>query len=121
MYMAASQAGSLKVITGRDGEGRLGASAFIFTAPHPHYACICASLPLLYVDPAYRNGREGINLIKVVEYIAEQAGAQMLYTHGGIHNGVSKLFEFLKYDDFGRYFVKVLAKGDSLAPIFKEE
>jgi len=40
----------------------------------------------------------------------------MMMTHGGVHNGVYRLFEAMKYQDFGRYFVKVI--GDT-TPVFK--
>lgn len=114
-YLLAQQTGRLKVLCGRIG-GELKAGAFIVITPHPHYACIAASLPLLFVAPEYRKGREGLRLVKLAEEEAVKCGAQMMMTHGGVHNGVYKLFEFMKYEDFGRYFVKVI--GDT-KPVFK--
>lgn len=114
-YMLAQNTGRLKVLCGRV-EGVLKTGAFIVITPHPHYACIAASLPLLFVHPDYRRGREGLRIVKLAEEEAIKAGAQMMMTHGGVHNGVYKLFEHLGYDDFGRYFVKVI--GDT-TPIFK--
>jgi hypothetical protein len=115
MYMMAQQMGKLKVICGR-ADGVLKAGAFIVISPHPHYACIAASLPLLFVDPGYRKGREGLRLVKLAEKEAAKSGAQLMMTHGGVHNGVYKLFEFMDYRDFGRYFVKLI--GDK-KPVFK--
>lgn len=117
-YLIAQQTGRLKVIVGRD-KGVLKAGAVVVLGPHPHYACIAASLPLLFVHPDFRRGREGMALIKRAEEEAGLAGAQLMMTHGGSHNGVHKLFEFLQYDDFGRYFVKVLP-GSNPNPVFKE-
>jgi len=114
-YMLAQQTGRLRVLCGRV-EGVLKAGAFIIITPHPHYACIAASLPLLFVHPDYRKGREGLRLVKLAEGEARNAGAQMMMTHGGVHNGVYRLFEAMKYQDFGRYFVKVI--GDT-TPVFK--
>jgi len=114
-YMLAQQTGKLRVLCGRV-EGVLKAGAFIIITPHPHYACIAASLPLLFVHPDYRKGREGLRLVKLAEGEARNAGAQMMMTHGGVHNGVYRLFEAMKYQDFGRYFVKVI--GDT-TPVFK--
>ena len=37
-------------------------------------------------------------------------------THGGVHNDVYKLFEFLGFKDFGRYFVMKIA---DTPPVFK--
>lgn len=114
-YMLAQQTGKLRVLCGRI-DGKLKAGAFIVITPHPHYACIAASLPLLFVDPEYRRGTEGIRLVRRAEEEAAKAGAQLMMTHGGVHNGVYRLFEALKYEDFGRYFVKVI--GDT-EPVFK--
>jgi GNAT superfamily N-acetyltransferase len=115
-YLIAQQTGKLKVVVGRQA-GILKAGAFIVITPHPHYACIAASLPLLFVDPVFRKGREGLRLVQRAEEEAVKAGAQMMMTHGGVHNGVYRLFEALKYEDFGRYFVKVIGAGK---PVFKE-
>ena len=120
VYMTTQENGSLKIVCGRNDENQLKAVAFVLITNHPHYACICASLPLLWVAPDARKGREGINLIKVAEGVAQMSGAQMMITHGGIHNNVAKIFEFMKYDDFGRYFVKVLPNGpNGVKPVFK--
>ena len=114
-YKIAQTAGRLKVICGR-ADGELKAGCFIVFGPHPHWACYAASLPLLFVDPSYRKGREGIRLVKLAEEEAIKSGAQMMMTHGGVHNGVYRLFEALKYGDAGRYFIKVI--GDT-EPKFK--
>jgi GNAT superfamily N-acetyltransferase len=114
-YMLAQQTGRLIVICARVG-GVLKAGCFVVTTPHPHYACIASGLPLLFVHPDYRKGREGLRLVKMAEEEASKVGAQLMMTHGGVHNGVYKLFEFMKYKDFGRYFVKII--GDT-TPVFK--
>jgi hypothetical protein len=120
-YMSAHFNGSLKVISGRE-NGDLKAIAFVLMTLHPHYACLCASMALLYLVPECRKGREGIRLIRFAEKTAESSGAQMILTHGGVHNSIYKVFEFMKYDDFGRYFVKVLPNGpNGLNPIFKNK
>ena len=115
-YLNAQKAGKLKVIACRV-DGLLKAGAFVVITPHPHYACIAASLPLLFVHPEYRRGREGIRLVKLAEEEGVKSGAQLMMTHGGVHNEVCKLFEYLEYGDAGRYFVKVI--GDT-TPRFKE-
>ena len=120
-YRLLQEAGRLKVICGRDDKDELKAIAFILIAPHPHYSCILASIPLIYLVKESRNGREGMKLIKAVEHVSESSGAQLLITHGGIHNDVAKIFEFMKYDDFGRYFVKKLNSRNGENPIFKGE
>ncbi len=114
-YLMAQEKGCLKVLCGRVG-GILVAGAFIVITPHPHYACIAASLPLLFVLPEFRRGREGWRLVQRAEEEAKKSGAQLIMTHGGVHNGVYRLFEAMHYDDFGRYFVKVI--GDT-KPVFK--
>lgn len=121
MYLGLEAKGALRVVCGRDAAGSLAAGAIVPITPHPHYACILASLPLLFVHPDYRRGREGMRLVKKAEEEAEKAGAQLMMTHGGVHNGVYRLFEFLRYSDFGRYFVKVLRNGpNGTTPIYKE-
>lgn len=115
-YLLAQQTGRLKVICGR-ADGALKAGAFIVITPHPHYACIAASLPLLFVHPDFRKSRLGFALVKMAEEEAAKAGAQVLFTHGGVHNGVARLFEALHYSDYGRYFFKTI--GDNEEPVFK--
>lgn len=114
-YRLAQEKGFLKVICGRV-DGVLKAGTFIVIAPHSHYACISASLPLLFVHPDYRKGREGLRLVKLAIEEAFNSGAQMMMTHGGVHNDVYRLFEHLGFSDFGRYFVKTI--GDT-KPVFK--
>jgi GNAT superfamily N-acetyltransferase len=114
-YLLAQQTGRLKCLIGR-ADGVLVAGTFIVIGPHPHYACILASLPLLFARPEYRRGREGLRLVKLAEEESRKAGAQLMMTHGGAHNGVYRLFEFLKYALFGYYYVKVI--GDT-KPVFK--
>lgn len=116
-YLRAEELGRLRFVVGRE-EGEVRGGAFIVLGPHPHYACISASLPLLFIHPDQRYGREGFRLLKLAEDTAAKAGAQMLMTHGGIHNGVAKLFEATHYQDFGRYFVKVIG---SAKPVFKKD
>lgn len=115
MYLTAQERGMLRVITGRDA-GVLKGGSVIVIGPHPHYACVSASLPLLFIDPEYRRGREGLKLVRMSEQVASEAGAQLMMTHGGVHNGVFRLFEFMEYQDFGRYFVKRIA---DTPPVFK--
>jgi GNAT superfamily N-acetyltransferase len=120
-YLSLESQGMLRVLCGRDSERALKGGAVVTITPHPHYACILASLPLLFIDPAYRRGREGLRLVKMAEDVAAEAGAQLMMTHGGAHNGVYRLFEHLNYNDFGRYFVKVLANSMSgTEPVFKK-
>ena len=81
-YLMAQDRGCLKVLIGRV-NGELKAGVFIVITPHPHYACISASLPLLFVHPDFRRGREGIRLVKLAEELAVKSGAQLMMTHGG--------------------------------------
>jgi GNAT superfamily N-acetyltransferase len=114
-YLLAQDKGCIKVICGRV-NGGLKAGVFIVITPHPHYACIGASLPLLFVHPEYRRGREGLRLVKLAEEEAVKAGAQVMFTHGGVHNGVARLFEGMDYLDYGRYFFK---KIQDTEPVYK--
>jgi GNAT superfamily N-acetyltransferase len=115
-YLLAQQTGKLKVLIARVA-GKVKAGAFIVITPHPHYACIAASLPLLFVHPEYRRGREGLRLVRAAEDVAIENGAQLMMTHGGTHNNVYRLFEAMDYQDFGRYFVKVI--GENKRPFYK--
>jgi GNAT superfamily N-acetyltransferase len=116
-YLIAQQAGKLKVICGRI-DGKLKAGTFVVITPHPHYACISASLPLLFVDPEYRRGREGVRLVRMAIEESKKSGAQLMMSHGGVHNDVYKLFEYLGFSDYGRYFVMQI--GDT-NPVFKDK
>ncbi len=116
-YITAQKMSMLRVIVARE-SGQMAGAAFEIIAPDPHFACITASLPMLYLKPEHRKGYAGVRLIKLAEQYAVEGGAQELMTHGGIHNDVSRLFENMGYFDWGRYFVKNL-KGSSPYPVFK--
>lgn len=121
-YKMLQQKNVLHIICGRDDKGNLKATAFIMVTPHPHYACIVATLPLIFIAREARKGREGIRFIKLVEKTAEEHGAQMVLAQGGTHNGVARIFDFMKYGELGRYFIKVLGHGpNGLNPVFKGE
>ena len=120
-YRVLQDKGWLKIITARDEKGELMGGAFSVICPHQHYACIMASIPLLYLHPSHRKGREGVRLVKMIEKVSTEAGAQLIMTHGGMHNNVYRLFEGMDYRDFGRYFIKVSEEGPhGLKPIYKE-
>jgi GNAT superfamily N-acetyltransferase len=122
LYAALEKAGRLRIVAGRNDRGRLKAAAIVVVAPHPHYACVCGSVPLLFLHPDYRKGSEGVRLVRLAERAAQGAGAQLMMTHGGMHNGVYRLFEGMHYADFGRYYVKVLKDGpNGTAPLFKNK
>lgn len=129
MYDALSLAGLLIVVVGRDqaghpgpGLGRLKGFALSVLGPHPHYACIYATVPLLFLHPDYRKGMEGMRLARLIERESEKAGAQLIMTHGGMHNRVYRLFEGMKYSDFGKYYVKVLTGNpNGMRPVFKNK
>lgn len=119
-YLKLELMGALRVIAVRDAAGALAGGAVLTITPHPHYACIVAALPLLFIHPDHRHGRAGLRLVKLAEAEAEKAGAQLLMTHGGVHNNVARIFDHLDFRDFGRYFVKVLPNGPlGTAPVFK--
>jgi|GEM_PF-503835 GNAT superfamily N-acetyltransferase len=120
-YRALDAAGFLRIVIGRNERGQLKAGVVVVIGPHPHYACIYGTVPLLFLHPDYRKGSEGMRLVRLAERAAEKAGAQLLMTHGGMHNGVYRLFEGMHYQDFGKYYVKVLKEGpNGVKPVFKQ-
>ena len=122
LYKGLENAGRLRVTVGRNDTGQVKAFAVVVLGPHPHYACIQGTVPLLFLHPDYRKGSEGMRLVRLLEKSAEEAGAQIIVTHGGMHNGVYRLFEGMHYQDFGRYYVKVKGEGPhGLTPIFKKK
>jgi GNAT superfamily N-acetyltransferase len=122
MYKTLEAAGRLRVIVGRNDRWQVKAFAVVVLGPHAHYACIQGTVPLLFLHPDYRKGSEGIRLVRLLEKAAEEAGAQIIVTHGGMHNGVYRLFEGMHYQDFGRYYVKVKGEGpNGLTPVFKDK
>lgn len=120
LYKGLEDTGRLRVTVGRNDRGQVKAFCVVVLGPHAHYACIQGTVPLLFLHPDYRKGAEGMRLVRLSERAAEKAGAQLFVTHGGMHNGVYRLFEGMHYQDFGRYFVKVLPDGpNGTKPIFK--
>jgi hypothetical protein len=83
---------------------------------------MCATIPLFFLHPDFRKGMEGVRLRNLTEKLAGDSGAQLIVTHGGQHNNVYKLYEHGHYQDFGRYYVKVLPNGPlGTAPVFKRQ
>ncbi len=122
LYKGLADVGRLRVIVGRNERWQVKAFAVVIVAPHPHYACIHGTVPLLFLHPDYRRGSEGMRVVRLLEKAAEDAGAQIIVTHGGMHNGVYRLFEGMHYQDFGRYYVKVKGEGpNGLTPVFKKK
>ncbi len=122
LYEGLQGAGRLRVVAGRDARGRLKAFGVIVIGPHPHYACVYGTVPLVFLHPDFRKGPEGMRLVRICERAAEGAGAQLLMTHGGMHNGVYRLFEGMHYADFGKYYVKVLKNGpNGTSPVYKKD
>jgi hypothetical protein len=120
LYKGLEGADRLRVIVGRNDRRQVKAFSVVVLGPHTHYACIQGTVPLLFLHPDYRKGSEGIRLVRLLEKAAEGAGAQIVITHGGMHNGVYRLFEGMHYQDFGRYYVKVKGEGpNGLTAIFK--
>jgi hypothetical protein len=121
LYAAVAKIGRLRIVVGRNEEGDVKAFGVVGTGPHPHYACITGNVPMLFLHPDYRKGYEGIRLVRLLEKAAEEAGSQIILTHGGMHNGVYRLFEGMHYQTFGMYYVKVLGNGpNGLTPVFKD-
>lgn len=121
LYAALEQTGRLRVLVGRNETDQVKAFCVVILGPHAHYACIQGTVPLLFLHPDYRKGAEGMRLVRLAEKAAEIAGAQLFVTHGGMHNGVYRLFEGMHYKDFGKYYVKVLENGPhATRPVFKE-
>ena len=121
LYRSLQEGGRLRIVVGRNDRGQMKAFAVVVLGPHAHYACIYGTVPLLFLHPDYRKGSEGMRLVRLAERAAEKAGAQLLMTHGGMHNGVYRLFEGMHYQDFGKYYVKVLKEGpNGVKPVFKQ-
>jgi len=110
-YLMAQRIGNLIIITARDRGNVLRGAAVTVIMPDMHYACISASIPMVFLDPAYRKGFDGVKLIHMAEHEACSRGAQLISTHGGIHTGVYRLFQALDYKNFGMYFTKILPDG----------
>jgi hypothetical protein len=122
LYKGLQDAGRLRIIVGRNDRRQVKAFAVVVLGPHAHYACIQGTVPLLFLHPDYRCGSEGMRLVRLLEKAAEEAGAQIIVTHGGMHNGVYRLFEGMHYQDFGRYYVKIKANGpNGLKSVFKKK
>jgi hypothetical protein len=122
MYKDMASKDRLRIMAGRTEDGQLKAFSVAIIGPHPHYACIFATIPLFFLHPDFRKGMEGVRLRNVTEKLAADSGAQLILLHGGHHNNVAKLFEAGHFQDFGQYFVKVLPDGPlGTRPVYKTQ
>lgn len=80
-YFQLQRNGALRIWTSRL-EGALIGYLAVFVAPNLHYAdSLCASQDVLYVDPAHRGGRLGMDMIQHAEHCLRAEGCQVFVQH----------------------------------------
>ncbi len=112
-YLALEEADALRIYTIR-GEGRqiLGYSVFI-VGFNPHYQwSLQANEDVLYVDPQFRKGRLGIELIKQSEAALKEEGVEVVYHHVKLaHPALGVLLERQGYQAIETIYTKRLERA----------
>lgn len=86
-YRRVEASGCLRVYTARLGSpapdrGRLIGYLAVFVHPNLHYSSsLCANQDVLFIDPAHRGSRAGVNLIKYAHDQLRSEGVQVLSQH----------------------------------------
>ncbi len=96
-YRALENTQSLLALVAYRGEEVIGYS-ISFIGPHLHYSGLrYAQNDALYVAPAHRGGRLGLNLIRKTEALAKARGARMMLWHAKLDTTLEKLMPRLGY------------------------
>lgn len=77
-YRAFAKAGILRALLAYDGPKIVGYSTNIVVSALHHSHVIMAQNDLLYLHPDYRNGKQGLRLIRETEAMVKRAGASIL-------------------------------------------
>lgn len=97
-YEALAAAGALVIVGAYVGDRMVG-YAMSFATTHLHYVGLvsCAN-DVLYVDPAYRKGRLGLQLIYETERLARERGAKIITWHAKEGTSLQALLPRLGYE-----------------------
>lgn len=79
------QAGHFRAFTARDGKTLAGWVAFVL-APYTHHRdTLFAKVDNYFLDPRYRHGQTGLNLLRRAFAAIEAAGAEIIIVHRKLH------------------------------------
>jgi GNAT superfamily N-acetyltransferase len=107
-YETQEAAGALRIVVARH-QGRIIGYWLGFVRPHFHYrTSLSAYTDIYYVDPAYRQGGVGRDLIRFVDRSLKQQGVQKVFTATKVHLDHSALFESEGYARTEYLFTKLL-------------
>ncbi len=105
-YFAAEQRGELHIVTARS-DGKVAGYYVAFVRPHLHYVhSLSAITDIYYLMPELRQGRNGIRLFTEAERTLKQRGVQRVFSGTKKHNDMSKIFEYLGWQETERLYVK---------------
>ena len=96
IYETLERAGSLITLGAFDGDTMVGYSVAIL-GPHLHYGFTYAHHDMLYVAPAHRQGRLGLQLIRETEREAKARGARCVTWHVKPGSALDKILGRLGY------------------------
>jgi len=107
-YQQAYDAGNMLICTARD-EGILIGYSVFFVHSHLHYKeNLFAVQDILFIDPAYRNSRAGIGVIRFSEQVLKESGVSVVMHHMKTAHDFSPLMERLGYDFVEKIYSKRL-------------
>ena len=108
-YRALEVAGALRIFAARHEDQLVGYAVFI-TSPNAHYtSSLCAAQDVLYVDPAHRRGRVGLNLVRFAEAELRRLGVQVVTQHVKVaHPALGRLLEHENYTMVEHVYAKRL-------------
>lgn len=97
-YLKCEENGNLRIYTVRFDHKLIGYACF-FVTPHAHYVNSLQALQdVLYLDPEYRAGRIGLNLIRFSEDELRGDGVQVVHQHVKLaHPTLGRILERLGY------------------------
>ena len=109
-YERLSDAGQLLAFTVRDRGALVGYAAYLVT-PSMHYGILQAQQDVIYLDPEYRRGRIGLNLIRYSEGVLRSKGVELIYQHVKLaHPQLGRLLEHTGYTLMDQIWVKRLGE-----------
>lgn len=98
----------IHLVTVRDGSKLVGYH-LSFVMPHLHYRkSLTATTDIYFLDPAYRKGRAGLDLLKFMEKSLKDIGVERIYMMTKTNLNRGKILERLGYSEKEHIYTKMI-------------
>jgi hypothetical protein len=106
-YQELDRLGVMHFLTARNDAGELVGYNIFSIFSHIHYkSTLMAQIDIMFMEPSYRKGRNGIRFLKFFEVECRKLGVKKLIGGTKEHFDIGKLFEYLDWKPTDRMYSK---------------